>query len=527
MLRSNDAELTSVVWCLLGNSHFQLGHYEAASRCHLHDMAVCREAGDAIGETKACCNFGIAVQMQGQLKMAGRSFLKYMDGCVRDGDRTGIAKAYNNLALLWRMQGKEVIARASDAGTADTVEVLAEARRNFERANEYLIKYLDLMREFKNRRNEGKAFGNMGICYELMGDYDQALECYQQRLEIAKELEDVAAESRAHCNIGNCYQLKGNHDKAVECYLVDFALCEKSGDKKGMAVTARNLAITYEATGNSGQCLAWHVRNLDLCRDLKDIDAQLLALMALAGFHKDQGNREEAVMYYRQQLDILEATGDTEMLSRVQESIRRFRDDESSKASAEESPSSTKKRRGFKGTLRRIRKGTFRLLFRRGDRRSSVTKAEIVDKAVTTPGASRRRRLSETIFTPPPTPEMEWDSSDQADGLLQQVIQAVDSSSHDFLAGIKPDTSSFQGVLRRPSPSKKRRSKHAHRIYSQVFGGEGHTREIERQVDSMKGDKNDGFSSLEVAAEWDSWMAVSARLARPDSLQIDENLFDY
>ena len=70
---------------------------------------------------------------------------------MRDGDRTGIAKAYNNLALLWRMQGKEVIARASDAGTADTVEVLAEARRNFERANEYLIKYLDLMREFKNR----------------------------------------------------------------------------------------------------------------------------------------------------------------------------------------------------------------------------------------------------------------------------------------------------------------------------------------------------------------------------------------
>eukprot|EP00118_Oscarella_pearsei_P009568 m.55597 g.55597 ORF g.55597 m.55597 type:complete len:237 (+) comp34492_c0_seq8:206-916(+) len=151
MLQPDDPELKSVVWCLLGNSHFQVGHFEAASRCHMHDMAVCRQAKDFVGEMKACCNFGVAAQMQGKLKMAGRSFLKYMDGCVKTSYRPGIAKAYNNLAILWRMQGKEVIQRATEAGTVDTVEVKEEARRNFRRAIEYLVKYLDFMRELKDR----------------------------------------------------------------------------------------------------------------------------------------------------------------------------------------------------------------------------------------------------------------------------------------------------------------------------------------------------------------------------------------
>lgn len=151
MLGTDDIELKGVIWSLLGTSHFQLGNYESAARCHMHDMATCKESGDEEGELKACCNFGIAMQMQGRLKVAGRSFLKYMAGCSKRNNQKGLAKACNNLGLLWKIQAKNVLRKAAESDSDSTEEVQAEARHHVQRAIEYFQKYLELVRVTGNK----------------------------------------------------------------------------------------------------------------------------------------------------------------------------------------------------------------------------------------------------------------------------------------------------------------------------------------------------------------------------------------
>ena len=151
MLGSDDIQLKGVIWSLLGTSHFQLGNYESAAQCHMHDMAICKESADEEGELKACCNFGVAMQMQGRLKMAGRSFLKYMEGCSTRNNQIGVAKACNNLGLLWKTQAKNVLRKASESDSDGTEDVQAEARKHIQRAVDYFQKYLELVKASGNK----------------------------------------------------------------------------------------------------------------------------------------------------------------------------------------------------------------------------------------------------------------------------------------------------------------------------------------------------------------------------------------
>lgn len=200
-------------------------------------------------------------------------------------------------------------------------------------------------------------------------------------------------------------------------------------------------------------------------------------------------------------------------------------------------------------TMRRLKKGTIRLLFHKKDRHSVVTKAESTEGLQETPGPKRKSSLQERAtsrsFLLPsedlssisaeagslssPELDLDWDTSDNTDGLLHQVLEAVDAAGIDVFSGDNPMSafacqSPIGSQLQVASPTKAtptkaegkgkkkdkpRRSKNAPRIYSQLFGGSRHKHEIEKQVMSMKGEKGDGFVAPEVSAEWDNWMALS------------------
>ena len=62
---TDDTQLHSVLWSLLGNAHFYLGEYEKAVMCHSHDLAICCGLQDEKSKAQAYCNLGIAHRKQG------------------------------------------------------------------------------------------------------------------------------------------------------------------------------------------------------------------------------------------------------------------------------------------------------------------------------------------------------------------------------------------------------------------------------------------------------------------------------
>ena len=75
---------------------------------------------------------------------------------------------------------------------------------------------LKIAKEIGDRAGEGRAYGNLGIAYDSLGDYQKVIEYHEKRLKISKEIGDRAGEGRAYVNLGSAYWSLGFYRKAIE-----------------------------------------------------------------------------------------------------------------------------------------------------------------------------------------------------------------------------------------------------------------------------------------------------------------------
>lgn len=77
---------------------------------------------------------------------------------------------------------------------------------------------LTLMKDLGDRGAQGRACGNLGNTYYLLGDFEAAIEHHQERLRIAREFGDKPAERRANSNLGNSHIFLGQFEQAADHY---------------------------------------------------------------------------------------------------------------------------------------------------------------------------------------------------------------------------------------------------------------------------------------------------------------------
>ena len=142
---TDDMQLLSVLWSLLGNAHFYLGDYEKASICHQHDLAICNELGDERNQAQAYCNLGIANRKTGYLERAKLCYERYLDICEKIEDSRSKSKAYHNLGDLHLTLARLKLSKKKK------LEECEEARDHLTEAVEYFTKHLDYVRETQNK----------------------------------------------------------------------------------------------------------------------------------------------------------------------------------------------------------------------------------------------------------------------------------------------------------------------------------------------------------------------------------------
>ena len=154
---TEDLQLSSVLWSLLGNAHFYQGDYETAITCHSHDLAICCETCDEKSKAQAYCNLGIAHRKSGismtyyntlilfyrliigYLRKAKLCYESYLEICEQLEDRRSISKANHNLGDLHLTLGRLKLQR--DGGLENSPEGrddLSEAAMYFEKHLEYI-----------------------------------------------------------------------------------------------------------------------------------------------------------------------------------------------------------------------------------------------------------------------------------------------------------------------------------------------------------------------------------------------------
>lgn len=114
----------------------------------------------------------------------------------------------------------------------------------------------------------------MGAVYIAMGDFENAVQCHEQHLKIAKELGNKREEARAYSNLGSAYHYRRNFDKAMSYHNYVLELAQELMEK---AIEMR----AYAGLGHAARCMQdlerakqYHEQQLGIAEDLKDRAAE-------------------------------------------------------------------------------------------------------------------------------------------------------------------------------------------------------------------------------------------------------------
>ncbi|XP_037867906.1 G-protein-signaling modulator 2 [Bombyx mori] len=290
---TDDLRTLSAIYSQMGNAYFYLGEYHKAVQYHRHDLTLARTMNDKLGEAKASGNLGNTLKVIGKFNEAIQCCLRHLEISRSLGDRNSEGRALYNLANVYHAQGKHL----GKVGQNDPGHFPQEVRECLLQAVNYYEQNLVLMRELNDRLAIGRACGNLGNTYYLLGEFNVAVQYHTERLEMAKECKDKAAERRAHSNLGNSHIFLGQFENAADHYKQTLAIAEELKDEAVVAQACYSLGNTYTLLREYRIAEEYHARHLEAARKLQDRVGEGRACWSLGNAHAALGNHEKALYY--------------------------------------------------------------------------------------------------------------------------------------------------------------------------------------------------------------------------------------
>ncbi|XP_037559305.1 G-protein-signaling modulator 2 isoform X1 [Dermacentor silvarum] len=303
---TDDTRVLSAVYSQLGNASFYLGDYNKALQYHLLDLNTAKAAGDLLGEAKASGNLGNTLKMMGKFDEAVTNCERHLSISREKGDKIGEARALYNLGNVYHAKGKH-IARAS---RQEPGELPSDVQDCLRRAIHCYEENLKLMVALGDRSAQGRAYGNLGNTYYLLGNFKKAIAYHEQRLKLAKEFGDKAAQRRANSNLGNAHIFLGEFGVAAEHYTKTYQLAKELGDRAVEAQACYSLGNTYTLLRDFERAIEFHLKHLQIAEELRDRVGEGRAYWSLCNAHCSLGDHKEALHYATRHLHVSQELGD-------------------------------------------------------------------------------------------------------------------------------------------------------------------------------------------------------------------------
>ncbi|XP_063239017.1 G-protein-signaling modulator 2 isoform X2 [Bacillus rossius redtenbacheri] len=304
---TDDLRTLSAIYSQLGNAYFYLGDYAQALQYHKLDLTLARTMGDKLGEAKSSGNLGNTLKVMGKFDEAMICCKRHLELARELKDKLSEGRALYNLGNVYHAKGKHI----GRVGKQDPGEFPEDVRSCLQEAVKYYEENLLLMQELGETAAQGRACGNLGNTYYLLGNFQQAIRYHEERLKIAREFGDKAAERRANSNLGNSHIFLGEFESAAEHYKRTLVLAQELGDRAVEAQACYSLGNTYTLLRDYTTSVEYHLRHLIIAQQLMDRVGEGRACWSLGNAHSAMGNHEKALYFAMKHLEISKELGDT------------------------------------------------------------------------------------------------------------------------------------------------------------------------------------------------------------------------
>jgi tetratricopeptide (TPR) repeat protein len=181
---------------------------------------------------------------------------------------------------------------------------------NFITAQKYCAEAMGTAKKLNDRREEGRAFGNLGLTYSALGEMHQAIHHFDQSLAIGREIRDRESESAALSNLGIAYFSLGEVRRAIDYYEQSLAMNREAGDRHRGGQNLGNLGSAYLSLGETHRAIEYYERALAIHHEVGDHRDEGNTLCNLGLAFSQLGETRRAIEYFEQALKIFRDIGD-------------------------------------------------------------------------------------------------------------------------------------------------------------------------------------------------------------------------
>ncbi|XP_057661138.1 G-protein-signaling modulator 2 isoform X4 [Diorhabda carinulata] len=297
---TDDLRTLSAIYSQLGNAYFYLGDYGKAMQYHKHDLTLARTMGDKLGEAKSSGNLGNTLKVMGKFDEAVVCCKRHLELSRELEDKLSEGRALYNLGNVYHAKGKHI----GRVGNKDPGDFPEDVKSCLLQAVTYYEENLALMQDLGDVAAQGRACGNLGNTFYLLGDFAQAIHYHEERLSIARQFGDKAAERRAHSNLGNSHIFMGQFEEAAHHYKRTLSLAQELCDPAIEAQACYSLGNTYTLLRNYDAAIEYHLRHLLIAQNLSDRVGEGRACWSLGNAYASLGNHDKALTFAKKHLEI-------------------------------------------------------------------------------------------------------------------------------------------------------------------------------------------------------------------------------
>ncbi|KRX90094.1 G-protein-signaling modulator 2, partial [Trichinella pseudospiralis] len=300
---TDDLKTLSAVYSQLGNAYFVLQQYGKALEYHRHDHTLARAVGDRRSEANASGNLCNTLKALGKYDEASLCGKRHLELARSLQDKTGEVRACYNLGGVYYSKARNL----SRPQSADLSEYAGQVRQLCLQSIEYYEMNLKLTQEMGDRVGEGRACGNIGLAYHLLGDFKTAVQFHNERLQIAKEFGDKRAMRRAYSNLGNASVFLGELEPAIQNAL---AVARELKDIAAEGQAFYSLGNCFTLLRDYRQAVDYHLRHLGIARLLSDKVGQARACWSLSNAFIQLEESEKSLYFTLLHYDLSKEIGD-------------------------------------------------------------------------------------------------------------------------------------------------------------------------------------------------------------------------
>ncbi|CAB4063457.1 Tetratricopeptide repeat protein 28 [Lepeophtheirus salmonis] len=292
----------------LGIVHRQSKLYDKSLGFHTQELSILQDIGDMSGECKAHGNLGAVHLSLGNYTNAMKCYMEQLDRAFEIKDAALEATAHGNLGItkmsLTRYEESHCYSDLDKGKAFGNMGSCYNSIGNHDEAIKCHEKYLALSLKLRAIRDQDRAYKELGLAHKSLGNFQQALVCFEKRLVVAHDQGAQNAKGSAYGELGEIHCLLGNYEQAISCIEHQLKAAKDLGNKLEEGLSAHGLGNVYRKMGDSDSALKYHHLDLSISEESDDKNGQARAFGSIGLLFEDIGHPEDALSYYERNLNL-------------------------------------------------------------------------------------------------------------------------------------------------------------------------------------------------------------------------------